>query len=179
MAEKLWVLRSPSPHQPPLLFQVRPCGPCRHCTTPSATRHPKKSFLRLQLCWTEQCFFCCFLSTSLPPYLLLCYPSNSALVSKASAPVLSGSEKPLCSLCWVQPLLNTYFRQWLFHDLAFLQIIKEVEPPAGFVDFILGQLNNKYPRHYSPILLSCVVWQNPKNRSHSAQIYCGWLLGIL
>lgn len=46
------------------------------------------------------------------------------------------------------------FRQWLFHFLAFLQIIRKMEPPAGFIDLVARQLNNNYPGHCILILLS-------------------------
>lgn len=115
-------------------------------------------------------FFVLFYLT--PPCLLLCYPANPELVSQPASPVLLSPEKPLCIFAGFQQLLNAYFRQWLFRFLAFLQIIRQTEPPAGSMDLILKQLSNSYPGHCIPIL-SCVVWQNRKNRLHSAQIYWG------
>lgn len=49
------------------LFQVSPCGPCGHCTSPSTTRHPEKPFSACSIAGLNNAFFSVFfLSHSFP-----------------------------------------------------------------------------------------------------------------
>lgn len=49
------------------LFQVSPCGPCGHCTSPSTTRHPEKPFSACSTAGLNNAYFSVFfLSHSFP-----------------------------------------------------------------------------------------------------------------
>lgn len=134
----------------------------RCCTNPSARSHSNKTFLWLQLRWTEQCFFVFFLSHPSPDCSSVTWqiwaPFSDHFTSLAP-------RNPHAVFAGLQLLLNIYFRQRLSHFPPFLKITRTLEPPAGFMDLILRQINN-YPGHCILILFPCLVWQNHKNGSH-------------